>query len=81
MTRRKAICSSFPRSARAHDEKYNIGRKQQDFSEVIEKQKSYSLSLESFTQGNRPIILFPSSLFKIVATKWEPQKKQKNAYH
>lgn len=81
MTRGKAVCSYFPSSARVHAEKYNIRRKQRDLSEVTEKWKSYSLSLESFTQGSRPVILFPSSPCQTVATKWGQQKKQKNAYY
>lgn len=81
MTTEKAVCSSFPRSARAHAEKCNIRRKQHDFSEVTEKRKSYSLSLESFEQDNRPVILFPSSPCQTVATKRGKQKNQKNTYH
>lgn len=50
---------------------------QHGFSEVTEKWKSYCLSLESFTQGNRPTILFPSSSCQTMATKCEQQKKTK----
>lgn len=47
MTTEKAVCSSFPRSARAHAEKCNIRRKQHDFSEVTENRKATVLKFHT----------------------------------
>lgn len=77
MTRGNAVYSSFPRSAKAHAMKYNIRRKQCDFSEVTEKWKSYSLSLDSFTQGSRAVILFPSSPHQTVLQNGDNRKNKR----